>query len=80
MPEGDWTDDTDQQVMIVQSLLANGGRPSPADFAARLRQWERAGFPEPPFNDTEALGVGFNTGLVVRPAAPCRARATVAPF
>eukprot|EP00928_Gymnodinium_smaydae_P077453 TRINITY_DN6080_c0_g1_i2.p1 TRINITY_DN6080_c0_g1~~TRINITY_DN6080_c0_g1_i2.p1 ORF type:complete len:417 (+),score=83.21 TRINITY_DN6080_c0_g1_i2:64-1251(+) len=43
---GDWTDDTDQQILILQTLLNCGGRPNPKDFAARILAWRRNGFPD----------------------------------
>ena len=74
--KGDWTDDMDQQIMIVLSLIANKGRPAPADFAARLRQWERHGFPDPPFNDIgEGLGIGNLTALVASHPLFCSKKA-----
>ena len=35
---GDWTDDTDQLVLILQSLLHTQGIVAPTDFAQRLVQ------------------------------------------
>jgi ADP-ribosylglycohydrolase len=33
------TDDTDQMLLIMDSLLANAGHINTVDFAARLRFW-----------------------------------------
>ncbi|CAG8437620.1 10515_t:CDS:2 [Ambispora gerdemannii] len=61
---GDWTDDTDQQLLIVQSLLSLNGIFNTRDFAKRLRQWAERGFPElenkPPF------GIGLTVGSVLK--------------
>lgn len=60
---GDWTDDTDQAVLMLQSLLQSGGRADPKDFAARLRSWHREGFPE--LRDKGAAGLGQTTKAVI---------------
>jgi len=43
---GDWTDDTDQMILILDGLLAHGGQVDPLDFARRLKIWVRHGFAE----------------------------------
>lgn len=65
--EGDWTDDTDQQIMLVQSLLAGGGQINTADFAARMRLWERQGLEamSPELGKSVAIGIGNTTALVI---------------
>jgi len=60
---GDWTDDTDQSVLILQSLLECGGRASPVDFAARLLAWRAGGFPQ--LGDESAAGLGQATKAVL---------------
>lgn len=60
---GDWTDDTDQLVLVLQSLLHTQGRGDPADFAARLSSWCRSGFPC--HGDTGPAGLGRHTKSVV---------------
>ena len=55
-PEGDWTDDTDQMILILMSYLEQGGI-NPIDFALKLRNWRYHGFPE--LGDTIGLGCGF---------------------
>jgi ADP-ribosylglycohydrolase len=60
---GDWTDDTDQHILVVQSLLGSGGRADPLDFAARLVRWREGGFPE--LGDESGAGLGRNTKAVL---------------
>eukprot|EP00913_Durusdinium_trenchii_P020386 g19150.t1 len=60
---GDWTDDTDQQVLLMQSLLNTKGHADPCDFAARLASWRTSGFPE--LGDQSAAGLGQTTKLVL---------------
>ncbi|KAG9290509.1 hypothetical protein G9A89_002484 [Geosiphon pyriformis] len=42
----DFTDDTDQQLLIIQSLLSTSGQLSYHDFATRLKAWLSIGLPE----------------------------------
>jgi len=52
----DWTDATDSAVLVMRSLAAyfGGKTDEPAhDFAARLRHWQKGGFPE--LGDTAGL-------------------------
>mmetsp|Transcript_57763 Transcript_57763/g.153996 ORF Transcript_57763/g.153996 Transcript_57763/m.153996 type:complete len:277 (-) Transcript_57763:480-1310(-) len=60
---GDWTDDTDQQVLLLQSLLATGGRAEPQDFARRLLTWREKGFPQ--LGDESGAGLGQATKAVL---------------
>jgi len=60
---GDFTDDTDQMICILQSLLANGGKVDLADFARRLLSWSEKGFPE--LGDVCGSGIGKNVGMVL---------------
>lgn len=60
---GDWTDDTDQQVLMMQSLLHSGGHADPCDFAMRLLSWRTSGFPE--LGDQSAAGLGQTTKAVL---------------
>jgi ADP-ribosylglycohydrolase len=60
---GDWTDDTDQLVLVLQSLLHNGGRANPPDFARRLTAWRHKGFAE--LGDESAAGLGQHTKRVI---------------
>lgn len=60
---GDWTDDTDQLILILQSLLATEGRADPCDFARRLSSWRKSGFSE--LGDESAAGLGQHTKNVI---------------
>ena len=60
---GDWTDDTDQQLLLLQSLLQSAGQADPCDFAARLVAWQKSGFPE--LGDQSAAGLGQTTKAVL---------------
>ena len=63
---GDWTDDTDQLVLLTQSLLQSGGSADPLDFAARLVRWRESGFAE--LGDKGAAGLGQQTkGVISHP-------------
>ena len=71
---GDWTDDTDQLVLVLQSLLHCEGRTDARDFARRLADWRDRGFPE--LGDESAAGLGQATKTVL--AHPDFARAPAA--
>ncbi|KAK3101241.1 hypothetical protein FSP39_002045, partial [Pinctada imbricata] len=50
---GDWTDETDQMILILQSILRHKGevlyalfQVNPVDFAKHLMDWTENGFPE----------------------------------
>ncbi|CAG8486355.1 2352_t:CDS:2 [Paraglomus occultum] len=60
---GDWTDDTDQQILLVQSLLSQKGRLLTKDFANRLKIWAKDGFPE--LDDKPPFGIGLTVGSVL---------------
>ena len=70
---GDWTDDSDQMILILETCLEsyageNRTNPSPsvldaALFASKLRHWVRHGFPE--LGDPAGLGLGALTCAVV---------------
>eukprot|EP00961_Rhodomonas_salina_P131502 1769981-Rhodomonas_salina.2 len=61
---GDWTDDTDQLILILQSLFASGGRADEQDFARRLVAWKERGFPE--LGDASGAGLGAQTKAVLQ--------------
>jgi len=66
-PLNDVSDDTDQTVLMMRTLAAGYRDPTlnPAtDFAARLRTWYDAGFPE--LGDTSGMGCGGMTWRVLR--------------
>ena len=56
---GDWTDDTDQQILMMQSFLHCKGQADPCDFAQRLVAWRETGFKE--LGDQSAAGLGQTT-------------------
>ena len=60
---GDWTDDTDQQILLMQSLLNTKGQADPCDFATRLAAWRNSGFAE--LGDQSAAGLGQTTKAVL---------------
>jgi len=61
---GDWTDDTDQLVLILISLLETGGRALDVNFAAKLTYWKENGFPG--LCDTSGGGLGRSTKAVLQ--------------
>lgn len=60
---GDWTDDTDQAMLIIDSLTANNGLVNQRDFAARLKYWCINGFTE--HGDLGGFGVSNTIRAVV---------------
>ncbi|KAK3704244.1 hypothetical protein RRG08_062391 [Elysia crispata] len=62
--DGDWTDDTDHVVVIIQSLLYNKGELLISDFAPRVHRWDREGFPE--LGDFGGMGIGATTAKVLK--------------
>ncbi|ELP90831.1 hypothetical protein EIN_359140 [Entamoeba invadens IP1] len=59
----DWTDDTDQSLLILDSLVANNGNCVPEDFAARCLYWYNFGFSE--VGDIKPSDVGIHTRSVL---------------
>eukprot|EP00742_Colponemidia_sp_Colp-10_P002788 GILJ01002981.1.p1 GENE.GILJ01002981.1~~GILJ01002981.1.p1 ORF type:complete len:385 (-),score=38.78 GILJ01002981.1:148-1302(-) len=61
---GDWTDDTDQMILVLQAILES---PTAAidyrNFAQKLPHWANHGFPE--LGDTVGSGIGFTVGSVI---------------
>ncbi|GJJ68524.1 hypothetical protein EMPS_00870 [Entomortierella parvispora] len=56
----DFTDDTDQMLLILQSLQQTAnGRLHPTVFARRLKEWSVIGFPE---METPPRGIGYTVG------------------
>eukprot|EP00117_Sycon_ciliatum_P026422 scpid4648/ scgid21691/ Uncharacterized protein MJ1187 len=60
--KGDWTDDTDQMILILQSLVQWAGVVDEVDFAKRLKHWCDKGFPE--LGDAMGQGIGATVGRV----------------
>lgn len=66
-PHGDWTDDTDQLVLVMDAVVAGDGVFDQRRFAQALKQWRQAGFPE--LGDASGLGVGETVnGVLEHPA------------
>lgn len=61
---GDWTDDSDQMILILLSLVANNGQMDPVDYAKRLKRWCKEGFKE--LGDYGGMGIGSTTHSVLR--------------
>ena len=65
---GDWTDDTDLSITIIDSLLASSGQVDLLDLQRRAQDWLQHGFPE--LGDTSGLGTGSTiTTSLTDPAA-----------
>ena len=60
---GDWTDDSDQMLLILDTLVSHGGKVDVRDFARRLRVWLNNGFTE--LGDCGGYGCGQTVGSVV---------------
>ncbi|XP_033106510.1 uncharacterized protein LOC117108566 isoform X2 [Anneissia japonica] len=62
-PVADWTDDSDQMILIMQSLTENKGQIVVTDFAARMLTWAKEGFKE--LGDICGSGIGKTTAMVL---------------
>ncbi|XP_070558795.1 microtubule-associated protein 1B-like [Ptychodera flava] len=60
---GDWTDDSDQMILILQSILDRNGQVEGPDFAKKMRKWAREGFSE--LGDMGGMGIGMTTYNVI---------------
>ncbi|XP_060079760.1 ADP-ribosyl-[dinitrogen reductase] glycohydrolase-like [Ylistrum balloti] len=60
---GDWTDDSDQMILILLSIVENQGTVDPFDFARRIKDWGLKGFPE--LGDHVGMGQGRTTHFVI---------------
>ncbi|XP_013416846.1 uncharacterized protein LOC106178270 [Lingula anatina] len=61
--EGDWTDDSDQMILIMQSLIEHNGVVKECDFASKMIFWMKNGFPE--LGDHGGMGIGATTHAVL---------------
>jgi len=61
---GDWTDDTDQLLLILDALLKTGGKENPKKFARDLLNWMEGGVPE--HGDNAGSGLGQHTYNVLK--------------
>lgn len=59
--QGDWTDDTDQWVLVMETLIEPNS--DATTFARKLSLWVRQGFPE--LDDFGGLGLGINVAQVM---------------
>jgi hypothetical protein len=60
---GDWTDDTDQMILILDTLLEHDGELPLKVFAQKLSTWSDNGFRE--LGDKYGLGLGGTVGRVI---------------
>jgi hypothetical protein len=58
--EGDWTDDTDQWILILDTLMFHDG--DEKVFAEKLANWIQCGYPE--LGDHGGMGLGANVSQV----------------
>ena len=63
-PRGDWTDDTDQLLLILMTLLENEGQFNGPCFASHLSRWKDEGFVG--LGDQGGSGLGQNTKQVIQ--------------
>ncbi|XP_060079756.1 ADP-ribosylarginine hydrolase Tri1-like [Ylistrum balloti] len=61
---GDWTDDSDQMILILQSLIDTQGKVDVNDFARKIKNWIKSGFPE--LGDFAGMGQGKTTMTVIK--------------
>lgn len=62
-PNGDWTDDTDQLILMLISLLETGGCADPRNFGQKLFRWKDHGFAA--LGDQGGGGLGRMTKTVL---------------
>ena len=60
---GDWTDDTDQCILILDNLVQHNGQFNPLVFGQSLRHWVNHGFNE--LGDNAGCGCGQHTYNVI---------------
>ncbi|EFA79914.1 hypothetical protein PPL_06734 [Heterostelium album PN500] len=53
-PKGDWTDESDQMIIALESLLETNGKACELNFAKKLQKWVVSGFSD--LGDTCGLG------------------------
>jgi ADP-ribosylglycohydrolase len=58
---GDWTDDTDQWILLLETLTEGNG--DERIFAKKLKKWIERGFPE--LGDFAGMGLGTNVHQVI---------------
>jgi len=62
-PFGDWTDDTDQLILLLENMLQHNGKVDPKSFAKQLRSWSADGFKG--LGDKGGAGLGKHTKQVL---------------
>lgn len=60
-PRGDWTDDTDQWILVLETLIEHDG--DVTIFARKLSEWIRKGYRE--LGDHGGMGLGANVSQVI---------------
>nr|XP_034316439.1 ADP-ribosyl-[dinitrogen reductase] glycohydrolase-like [Crassostrea gigas] len=60
---GDWSDDSDQTILILISLTENKGEVNCRDIARRFLDWMKRGIPE--LGDYVGMGIGATTDRVI---------------
>ncbi|CAI8047878.1 Uncharacterized protein MJ1187 [Geodia barretti] len=55
--QGDWTDDTDQLLLILQMIVERGGTVDSCAFAKKMDNWRKRGFKE--LGDYGGMGIGM---------------------
>ncbi|KAF2077295.1 hypothetical protein CYY_001420 [Polysphondylium violaceum] len=63
-PRNDWTDESDQMILAIDSLVESGGKVDEINYAKKLQKWLTCGFPE--LGDTAGIGASFNS-IVLQP-------------
>lgn len=61
--DGDWTDDTDQMILIMEELINGGGVPEYTRYGLSIKTWSDNGFPE--LGDEAGCGLGAHTNKVL---------------
>lgn len=56
--QGDWTDDTDQLLLILQMIVESKGRVEKCAFAEKMINWRNNGFKE--LNDVGRISSWLN--------------------
>ncbi|XP_031561264.1 uncharacterized protein LOC116297216 [Actinia tenebrosa] len=60
---GDWTDDSDQMILILRTLLDKNGKADILDFVQKFKVWTKTGYKE--LGDHGGMGIGRTTFNVV---------------
>jgi len=63
---GDYTDDTDQSILLMRNVVKHNGAVVARDFGSSLLEWAKQGFPE--LGDTGGFGIGSTVSAVLRHA------------